>query len=206
MLGIAFAAQGLSQVGNFTDALGAARVAVFEALQAIDRKPGAEREVIYKTKEDFLDELSSTVHSRRSSQASLRDVEIGDEKEIKAILPKFEIDSLSREGERPRVSGAISLQNVEFSYPTRPDDPVLQGLSLDIKPGEVVALVGPSGGGKSTVVSMLERFYDPNSGKITLDGVDLKDINVPHLRSSIGYVGQVSFNQMIVFICIKHDF
>ena len=68
------------------------------------------------------------------------------------------------------VDGAIQLQDVHFAYPARPDAPVLAGFSLAIAAGTTVALVGPSGGGKSTVLALLERFYDPDKGAVYLDG------------------------------------
>ena len=84
----------------------------------------------------------------------------------------------------------IAIKSVHFSYPTRPDVPVLQGLSVSVKPGQTLALVGPSGCGKSTVMSLMERFYDPLQGSLTLEGVDLRDLNLKWLRSQIGMVSQ----------------
>jgi ATP-binding cassette subfamily B protein len=72
--------------------------------------------------------------------------------------------------------GAIAFENVVFHYPTRPESHALDGVSFTIRPGETVALVGPSGAGKSTVFQLLLRFYDPGSGRITLDGVPLTDM------------------------------
>lgn len=86
--------------------------------------------------------------------------------------------------------GAIELHDVRFSYPSREDHPVLKGLSLEVKPGSVVALVGPSGGGKSTVFSLIERFYLPTSGRITVDGIDLTTIDPQWLRSTMALVAQ----------------
>ena len=90
-------------------------------------------------------------------------------------------------------------QSVYFSYPSRPDVRVLQGLSVSVAPGETLALVGSSGGGKSTLISLIERFYCPTVGLITLDGVDIICTNVKWLRSQIGYVPQepVLFNASI---------
>uniref|UniRef100_A0A7S2YI40 Bile salt export pump n=2 Tax=Entomoneis paludosa TaxID=265537 RepID=A0A7S2YI40_9STRA len=213
MLGVAFAGQGISQFGNATEAFTAARVAVFEALAAIHRLPGADEEIIFKEEEESdADELGNTSHSgkgkdtkeSKDTSAALvaladggksvqfgKDEKDGEMKPIKAILPKYEIDAFSNEGLKPTdIQGAISFQDVEFNYPTRVNDPILQGLSTEIKAGSTVAFVGPSGGGKSTVIAMIERFYDPSKGSILLDGTNLKDINVKHLRSSIGYVGQ----------------
>lgn len=102
-----------------------------------------------------------------------------------------QIDSLSDEGERPdKVVGDICFRDVHFHYPTRPDETVFRGLNLTVKAGSTVALVGESGCGKSTVVSLLERFYNLDSGSITLDGRDIKDINVQWLRSNMSLVQQ----------------
>ncbi len=88
------------------------------------------------------------------------------------------------------VSGDVVLSDVHFAYPTRTDAPVLQGLDLTLGAGEVVALVGPSGSGKSTVAALLSRFYDPNSGVISIDGRDLTSLNPKSLRHHVGVVSQ----------------
>ena len=88
------------------------------------------------------------------------------------------------------MSGAVTVKDVQFSYPARPDVQVLQGLSLSLSPGKTLALVGPSGCGKSTIVSLIERFYDPSSGSLTLENFDLRDLNLHWLRSQIGIVSQ----------------
>ncbi|HEX7815014.1 ABC transporter transmembrane domain-containing protein [Dyella sp.] len=86
--------------------------------------------------------------------------------------------------------GALRFEDVVFHYPSRPDAPALHGFTLDVRPGETVALVGPSGAGKSTVLAMLLRFYDPQQGRITLDGVDLKTLALDELRGAIALVPQ----------------
>ena len=88
------------------------------------------------------------------------------------------------------AQGAVHFDDVTFHYPSRPEDAALNGLSLDITPGETVALVGPSGAGKSTVFQLLLRFYDPQSGSITIDGVDLTQADPVEARSRIGLVSQ----------------
>src|SRR3990167_7224849 len=88
------------------------------------------------------------------------------------------------------MRGAISLEDVAFHYPTRPDAPSLHGVSFDVAPGETVALVGPSGAGKSTVLHLLMRFYDPQSGVIRLDGIDLRDMARPYFRAGMALVPQ----------------
>ena len=89
-----------------------------------------------------------------------------------------------------KSSGEIALKSVHFTYPSRPEVPVLQGLTVSVKPGQTLALVGPSGCGKSTVVSLIERFYTPLAGLLTLDDRDLRDLNIRWLRSQIGIVSQ----------------
>ncbi|GAB9470853.1 hypothetical protein Gpo141_00008086 [Globisporangium polare] len=88
------------------------------------------------------------------------------------------------------VRGEIELESVSFRYPSRPDVAVCDNYSLRIAPGQQIAFVGPSGSGKSTIVSLIERFYDPDSGKVILDGHDLKELCVGWLRDQIGLVGQ----------------
>ncbi|KAG7395438.1 Antigen peptide transporter 2 [Phytophthora boehmeriae] len=89
-----------------------------------------------------------------------------------------------------RVAGRINIENVRFAYPSRPEVEVCRDYSLEIKAGETIALVGSSGSGKSTVISLLERFYDPMEGSVKIDGEDLRSLNVKWLRQQIGLVGQ----------------
>jgi len=86
--------------------------------------------------------------------------------------------------------GEIAFENVDFAYPTRLDLPILNGFSQSIKPGETIALVGSSGAGKSTLFSLLLRFYDPESGRVTVDGNDIRDLDPSELRKSIAFVPQ----------------
>lgn len=88
------------------------------------------------------------------------------------------------------VRGELRLEGVEFNYPTRPDAPALHGFDLVVRPGETVALVGPSGAGKSTVFALLLRFFDPQGGRITLDGVDLRSLPLDTLRGAFALVPQ----------------
>jgi ATP-binding cassette, subfamily B, bacterial len=87
-------------------------------------------------------------------------------------------------------AGAIAFEKLRFNYPSRPDGAALEDFNLTVAPGERVALVGPSGAGKSTVFQLLLRFYDPQSGAVTLDGVDLRDADPAAVRARIGLVPQ----------------
>ena len=86
--------------------------------------------------------------------------------------------------------GELRFENITFAYPARPGISALRGFSLDVGPGETVALVGPSGAGKSTVFQLLLRFYDPQSGRITLDGIDVRDADPRDVRARIAVVPQ----------------
>lgn len=84
----------------------------------------------------------------------------------------------------------IQFSKIDFQYPTRPEVQVLKGLNLIVKPGQMVALVGQSGCGKSTCIQLLQRLYDPLSGDVTLDRRDISSVSLVRLRSQLGVVGQ----------------
>ena len=111
-----------------------------------------------------------------------------------AILDrKSEIDPENSWGidpEKTTVKGRIELKNVFFAYPARPNQLILKGLSLKIEAGRTVALVGQSGSGKSTIIGLIERFYDPLRGSIHIDELDIKNHNLRILRSNIALVSQ----------------
>ncbi|MEA1970009.1 MAG: ABC transporter transmembrane domain-containing protein, partial [Thermodesulfobacteriota bacterium] len=98
--------------------------------------------------------------------------------------------------ELPRISDRIEIRNVTFSYD---DEPVLKNINLNIKSGEVVAFVGMSGGGKTTLVNLIPRFYDVTEGEILIDGHDIRDVTVESLRGQIGIVTQqtILFNDTV---------
>jgi ATP-binding cassette subfamily B protein len=94
-------------------------------------------------------------------------------------------------GDRPETcEGRIAFERVRFTYPTRADAEVLAGVDLEAEKGEVVALVGASGAGKSTVAALIGRLYDPSAGRVLLDGRDLRDLDPEWLRARIGVVPQ----------------
>lgn len=100
------------------------------------------------------------------------------------------IDGLSDEGLKPtdKLDGKVTLKDVQFAYPSRPNVQVCQGYNLVIEPGQSCALVGASGSGKSTVINLLLRFYDPQSGTISIDNFDIRDVNIRWLRSKVSKI------------------
>ncbi|KAI5352185.1 hypothetical protein L3X38_005076 [Prunus dulcis] len=112
-------------------------------------------------------------------------------KSIFSILGReSEISSEELEGIKKTFKGLIELKNVVFAYPVRPDQMIFKGLNLKIEAGKTMALVGQSGSGKSTVIGLIERFYDPLNGSVSIDGCDIKLYNLRKLRSQIALVSQ----------------
>ena len=89
-----------------------------------------------------------------------------------------------------QVEGQLDFENVSFAYPLKPEVMILKELSLSIKPGKVIAIVGHSGSGKTTISNLIQRFYDPVEGAIKIDGIDIRDFNISWLRKQIGFVAQ----------------
>jgi ATP-binding cassette, subfamily B (MDR/TAP), member 1 len=112
--------------------------------------------------------------------------------ELKTLFDlKPSIDTWSPDGAPlESVEGTVEFRDVHFRYPTRPEQPVLRGLNLTVKPGQYVALVGASGCGKSTTIALLERFYDPLVGGIYIDGKEISSLNINDYRSFIALVSQ----------------
>jgi ATP-binding cassette subfamily B (MDR/TAP) protein 1 len=101
------------------------------------------------------------------------------------------IDALSTSGKQPETChGQIEFSNIAFAYPTRPQVRVFENFSLAVAANKTTALVGPSGSGKSTVSALLERWYDPVEGRVLLDGVDIRELNVRWLRTNVRIVQQ----------------
>ncbi|WP_094603904.1 Putative multidrug export ATP-binding/permease protein [Sporomusa silvacetica DSM 10669] len=105
-----------------------------------------------------------------------------------------EIQDLPGARELPRITGRVAFENVDFSY--KPGEPALSSVSLVAEIGQMIAIVGPSGAGKTTIANLIPRFYDPTSGRITIDGYDIKTVTLNSLREQIGIVPQetVLFN------------
>jgi ATP-binding cassette, subfamily B (MDR/TAP), member 1 len=104
----------------------------------------------------------------------------------------LDLTEFGEQGEPETHNGVahVAFKNVSFAYPTRPKKTILEKFNLSIMPGQTVALVGTSGGGKSTTVGLLERFYDPLEGSVEYFGEDIKTLNVSWYRDQLGYVGQ----------------
>ncbi|NWZ33446.1 ABCBB protein, partial [Brachypodius atriceps] len=110
---------------------------------------------------------------------------------FETIDKKPTIDCMSEDGYKlDKLRGEIEFHNVTFNYPSRPDVKILDNLNMVIKAGETTAVVGASGAGKSTTIQLIQRFYDPTEGMITLDGHDIRSLNIQWLRSQIGIVEQ----------------
>jgi ATP-binding cassette subfamily B (MDR/TAP) protein 1 len=114
-------------------------------------------------------------------------------KVYKILDQKSKIDVLDKtvQGKKPeRLTGNIVFENIFFSYPSRPEASILNGLNLSIPAGKTIALVGSSGGGKSTVIGLVQRFYLPNTGTIRIDGEKIEDFDLNWLRSQMALVQQ----------------
>ncbi|KAI3884188.1 hypothetical protein MKW92_034498 [Papaver armeniacum] len=124
-------------------------------------------------------------------------------KVFKTINRKPEIDAYDTASGRilDDIRGDIEFRDVHFSYPTRPDEKIFSGFSLYIPSGMTYALVGQSGSGKSTVVSLIERFYDPQEGEVLIDGINLKEFQLLWIRGKIGLVSQ----EPVLFTCSIKD-
>jgi ATP-binding cassette subfamily B (MDR/TAP) protein 1 len=122
------------------------------------------------------------VPSRNNSEANLASI-TGSTGDLAALDVGRRNSSISN-------TTQLRFNNVRFAYPTRPRKAILDKFNLSVRQGEVIALVGPSGGGKSTTIGLIERYYDPDCGCIEYEGVDIRDLNVSWYRDQIGIVQQ----------------
>jgi ATP-binding cassette, subfamily B, bacterial len=109
---------------------------------------------------------------------------------IQILNEESEVELKATEGKKLNIEGNITYKNVQFSYPTRDDIEVLKGINLEIKAGQKIALVGTSGGGKSTIVQLLQRFYNHTGGEILIDGNDIQSYDITDFRKNLGIVPQ----------------
>ncbi len=136
----------------------------------------------------YLTKFFKPVKDLATTTNAIAQAAVGVER-IRAILETDEIIPEREDAIEPRnIKGEIIFQDVAFAYPGNP--PVLKEVSFHIKPGQLVGIVGPTGGGKSTVVSLIPRFYDAISGKVIIDGHDVREYKLHALRDHIGYVLQ----------------
>jgi ATP-binding cassette subfamily B protein/subfamily B ATP-binding cassette protein MsbA len=124
--------------------------------------------------------LASTYGAYQFARGALERLEA-----VLALPPEL---GYAQAGSLGRAKGQIAFEGIDFAYPERP--PVLAGFSLMIAPGEIIALTGANGVGKSTLINLLLRFYDPDRGRITIDGADIATLNVKDLRRQFGFVPQ----------------
>ena len=143
----------------------------------------------YTLFQNYLNQMKGTFNQIKNSYEEYRKMFEGWTHffEIYDYVPKI----VSRKNLIPeKIDGEIEFKNVTFAYPLKPEVNVLKNLSTKIEKGKVVAIVGHSGSGKTTISNLIQRFYDPKEGSITIDGTDIRDFNLQWLRRSIGFVAQ----------------
>jgi subfamily B ATP-binding cassette protein MsbA len=136
----------------------------------------------------YLSKFFKPVKDLATTTNAIAQAAVGVER-IRAILDTDTvIPEKSNASDPPPLSGEVTFEHVAFAYDVQ--NPVLTDVNFTIKPGQLVGVVGPTGSGKSTVVSMIPRFYDPTNGSVKIDGYDLRDFKLKGLRDQIGYVLQ----------------
>jgi ATP-binding cassette subfamily B protein/subfamily B ATP-binding cassette protein MsbA len=180
---------GFDQVNSLITTAGTALITLLGAMRVLDGRLSLGSLLVFiaylRTIQLSSQTLLTSYGSARSALASAdRILEILDSREEVLEVPWAH--QLSG-----RPSGHVRLENVTFGY--EPGTPSIEDVSIEARPGEVIAIVGPTGAGKSTLVSLIPRFFDPWEGRVTIDGVDLRDLRVASVRASVGVVPQETF-------------
>ena len=139
----------------------------------------------------LLEQFSGQVNQVATVVNSVQQSLIGARRVFEILDAPIEVKSPPGAQARPRLSGAVSFENVSFAYDGI--DPVLRDISLEVRPGQCVAILGATGAGKSVLMSLIPRFWDPTSGCVRLDGIDARELKLDDLRRNIGLVFQESF-------------
>ncbi|HRE08130.1 MAG TPA: ABC transporter ATP-binding protein [Opitutaceae bacterium] len=139
----------------------------------------------------LLEQFSGQVNQVATVVNSVQQSLIGARRVFEILDAPIEVKSLPGAQSRPRLSGAVSFENVSFAYDGI--DPVLREINLEVRPGQCVAILGATGAGKSVLMSLIPRFWDPTSGCVRLDGIDARELKLDDLRRNIGLVFQESF-------------
>src|SRR5690606_26143696 len=139
----------------------------------------------------YIDRLYNPLRRLVNASTSLTQSFASMDRVFELMEEPYDIKDKSGAKTLPRIEGEIQFDHVGFSY-EEDEEPVLRDVNFTVKPGETVALVGMSGGGKSTIVSLIPRFYDVTEGSIRIDGHDLRDVQLKSLRDQIGLVLQDS--------------
>jgi ABC-type multidrug transport system fused ATPase/permease subunit len=137
--------------------------------------------------QNFSNQVAATANIANSIQHSL----IGAQRVFEVLDAPVDIKSPANPRKLDRARGEVAFEHVTFGY--KPDDPVLSDVSFHIQPGTCVAIVGATGSGKSTLMSLIPRFYDPQQGVVRIDGIDIREVEVDALRRNVGLVFQESF-------------
>ncbi|XP_065439389.1 ATP-dependent translocase ABCB1-like isoform X2 [Chrysemys picta bellii] len=155
------------------------------------RKVGVKKSITTYTSLGFTEFILFGAYALAFWYGTKLTVEEKENYDLGCVLIHRLLDSSAKEGYRPdKLKGDIKFKNIHFCYPSRPDVKILKGLNLKVQSGKTIALVGSSGCGKSTAIQLLQRFYDPVQGEITLDGRDIRTLNIKWLREHIGLVSQ----------------
>jgi ABC-type multidrug transport system fused ATPase/permease subunit len=139
----------------------------------------------------LLDQFSGQVNQVATLVNSVQQSLVGARRVFEILDAPIEVSNASAAVARPRLTGEVRFERMSFAYDT--GDPVLSDIDLMVKPGQCVAILGATGAGKSTLMSLIPRFYDPTAGRVQIDGIDARELRLDDLRRGIGIVFQESF-------------